>query len=643
MSWGRLIVWALAVLVWTSTPAWAEGMRKPACAQGKSKAKKKRRRKKRRRNPKRPKAAAKAGDAALPTVSPSEAAALFADAPPEAGASSSTPQARADSKVTPGTASRWSNRGALEPVESPVELTAPLPERNQPRPVGVETPGQARKSSADLLSARIAFSGYRVSTAGQDVLYEDEKDANGNLVRRPGDRDIELLRARATLGYERIAGSDVSVRVDVELRPRLNGEGRFDNQRLNEAYVAWGLTDVSRRGGPDFGIALGRVAVREAGQAQADGLAVRWRPTPGLQVGAFGGVTGNPYGYNWALRAAETFSTDWVTGGAFVRWRGRQLQASLAGVYTASTVPRAPPDPGNSDRIYVQADAGWQPTRTLDIFATGTFDLLPNGQLVQNAEIVAAWTPNRFNLALGVGRFSTVVYEVSTGYSFTVDPAGNTYGEGPDNLPIVDEQGRAVVPFDAALLTAIYNQVRLSAGYRLIDELELFVRTNALIRDVSVAQDQVANLTGAVPLAPTVNFSALRLLPAVGARYRDPNLLDADAQLTLIVDDQSQADAVVRLGVGRDLFGLYLRADGRYVVGTIPALDGGLTATYALPRSWLPGRLQLRAAFRYFREEVALARPAADDQTGALEGDVVRDVLPVQESLLGFAGIEWRL
>jgi hypothetical protein len=510
----------------------------------------------------------------------------------------------------------------------------------------VQTPGQRLRGDEDLLSARLSLSGYRLATNGQDIVYAEEREAGAPVERVPGDRDIELLRGRATLAYERIAGSSFSTHLDLEYRPRLNGDGRFDDQRLNALYVAWGLTDArARGGGPDFGVAVGRVAIREAGYAQADGAAVRWRPLEGLHVGAFGGFTGNPYGYNWALRAPQTFSTDWITGGAFARWRGGQVQASLAGVVTVSNVPRPPPDPGSTDRIYVHADVAWQPERDLSVFATGFVDLLPSGQLVQNAELAGAWTPGRWNLGLALGRFSTLSYALSNGYTYRIDPARNVFDDSPTgNAPIVDADGNAIVPFDAARLTAVYNQVRLSAGYRVLPRLETFVRVNTLIRDVSLAEEANAEaLAGEVPLAE-VDFAPLRLLPAAGARFRDPELFDADAAFTVVVDDQSQADAIVQAGIGRSLFGLRARADARYLFGDIGALDGGVSLAYGFPRAWFPGLLQLRLGLRYFREDVALERPASPDQTtGPLPEDEELAIIPAQESFLGFAGVEWRL
>ncbi len=572
-----------------------------------------------------------------PEVSVAAAAALFEEEPEPAP----VPDGRKASELTPETVSRWSNQGAVEPIESPVTLQAPLPDRNLPRAPGIATPGQRLRGDEELLSARLSLSGYRLSTVGQGVLFPNQLDpVTGELVQREGGREIELLRGRATLAYERIAGSHFSTHLDVEYRPRLNGDGRFDDQRLNALYLAWGLTEVRRRGGPNLGFAAGRLAIREAGFAQADGVSVRWRPFDGLHIGAFGGVTGNPYGYNWALRAPETFSADWITGGFFGRWRGGPVQASLAGVVTVRNVPGPNPDEGPLDRVYAHADLAWQPDRDLSVFATGFVDLLPGGTLMQNAEISGAWTPGLWNVRLGVGRFSTLSYGLTNGVTYIDDPLRNRIElNGP---PIADLDGNPIVPFDAVQLTAVYNQVRASAGYRITPKIETFVRANALIRDVSLAQEQTQQRLGLDAPAPTVEFAPLRLLPSVGARFRDPDLIDVEAQAVGVIDEQSQADAILQLGLGRSLFGLHLRGDVRYLFGAIGAFDGGLSLAYQFPRDWMPGQLQLRGAFRYFREDLILLRPVDLEQRGVIDEDQL-EALPFQESYLGFAGVEWRI
>jgi hypothetical protein len=199
---------------------------------------------------------------------------------------------RKGSKITPGTASRWSNKGAMTPVVSEVPLTAPLPDRAKPiEPGTVETPGQALIGEEELLQARLYYSMSHLETRGQDFVYAPVN--NGvEVVRRPWDNDLDLYRARASIAYEKIAGSDFGLHLDLEYRGRWSGSYPTDH-RINELYVSYGLADFRRDDGPTFGIALGRLAIREAGYAQTDGAVFRVQLSPDLKLGAFGGVTGN--------------------------------------------------------------------------------------------------------------------------------------------------------------------------------------------------------------------------------------------------------------------------------------------------------------------------------------------------------------
>lgn len=524
------------------------------------------------------------------------------------------------SLVTPGTSSRWSNRGAMIPVEAEVPVTVPLPARAIPTPAGVETPGQTLIGGDELLSARVSFSAYHFETRGQDFVFLGED----RLVDQ--DRDIDLMRARAMFAYDRIAGSEFGLHIDGEYRPRLSG-ARFTDQRVNELYLSWGLSDFRQRGGPDFGVAVGRVAIREAGYAQADGAAFRLRPLEGMQLGLFGGFTGNPYGYNWRLRKSETFSLDWMTGGVFGSLKGPDYNLAVAGVATYALGL----DDGKKglDRLYARVDGGYLVTPELNLFFTGFFDMLPGGSLIQNAELVAAYEPvDALELSLGVGRFATVVYELR-GYSFTFDPARNTFIDG--QTPIVDENNNPIVPFDAALFTVAYWQIRPRIGYRVSRSFQLYALANTQLRDT--ADTELLSRATSQAIVP---FAALRLMPTAGLHFTDPELFDFNLEGTYVLDDQSNADAIVRASVGRELFGLYLSVDGRLLFGTIGAADGGVDLTYTFPRDWLPGALMIRGSLRYFRENVELGRPTAED----IEDNFI---IPLQESYLGFAGVEWRL
>jgi hypothetical protein len=553
----------------------------------------------------------------------------------ELEAAKAAAEQRKTSKVTPGTLSRWSNRGAMVPVESEVQLTAPLPQRAVPVPMGVETPGQTLIGEEGVFSARVAFSYYHIQTRGQDIVYSQADLLEGV------DRDIDFMRGRATMAYERIAGTELGAHLDLEYRPRINGT-RFTDSRVNELYLSYGLTDFRRPGGPWWGVAAGRLAIREAGYAQADGVAFRARPIDALQLGLFGGLTGNPYGYNWRQRTTQLFSADWWTGGAFASLRLRELTVNASGVLTfANLLVERVDDPATKDgpgidRVYAYLDAAYLITPDFNLLLTGWLDILPGGQTIQNAELIASYSPVAgLDLTLGLGRFSTVVYELSTGYSYTYDPTGNLFQ--PNGPRIVDENNNPIVPFDGALFTTTYNQLRLRAGYRVLRDLEVYARVSSLIRDLSgtngVAQAQFGS---------TVNFASLRVVPGLGVRYRNPAIIDATAEASYIADAESNADAMLRFVLGRGLYGFYLSADARTYFGAIRALDAGLDLTYTLPRTWMPGQLLVRAAFRYYEEAVALRRPdlGAQEVLGPADRQFV---IPKQESYMGLLGLEWRM
>ena len=547
---------------------------------------------------------------------------------------------RQQSKVTPGAPSRWSNRGAMVPVASTVQVTADLPERAVPITEVVTTPGQDLLGGGreEILSARLSFGFYHLSTQGQDQVFVQAFDAQPGTTNVatliPGeDRDIQFLRARATMGYDHIAGSDFAVHLDVEYRPQINGT-RFTDYRLNEAYASYGLTEFKSSEGPWWGLALGRLAIREAGYAQADGLAARFRIVDWLRAGLFGGVTGNPYGYNWNQRNTEVFSANWYTGGAFVSLQIPQLIVNVAGVVTYANIAVNLAD---IDRAYVYLDGAWLILPELNFAVNGWIDVLSGGQVVQNIHGTLSWTPwNELSLALGGGRFSTLLYAVSAdNYTFVAN--GDNEYENLGN--VVSETDTPIVPFDAVLMTTTYNTVWVRGGYRILRELEVTAKYDVLIRDSSVNQPllqaQVENV---------VEPSALRMLPGLGVRYRNPEIVDVNLEGTYIIDDESQADAVISGGIGRALFGFYLNADVRYYVGEIGAWDAGALLSYTFPRDWFPGALSLRGMFRYFQEHVAVYTPTPG--VAPTRADTFVDgwnLIKDQNSILGFAGIEWRL
>jgi hypothetical protein len=546
------------------------------------------------------------------------------------------------SQITPGTASRWSNRGAMTPIVAEVPVTAPLPERAIPVPAGtVETPGQLLTGNEEVLQARLYFFAYHLATSGQDQVIHDLPSVQplGTTVIVPGvSRTFDLYRGRASLAYEHIANGNLGAHLDLEYRTKSSGDVPTDH-RINEAYLSWGLVDFRKGGGPDFGVALGRVAIREAGYAQADGAALRLRLGPDFNFGAFGGVTGNPYGYNWLLAQNEEFSTKWVRGGAFVAYRAPRVFANASGVLTYANIGS-----GRSglDRAYFYVDAAYLATETLNIFATGFLDVV-GGLPIQNVNVVASYSPtDDFNIRFSAGRFSTIVYDISTAYTFAIDRFGNRGGLTNPNAVIVDENGQPIVPFDAVRATTIYNDFNLSLGYRPIRELEVYGSGEVLIRDTTMSDRANTATVGAA-----LKFSSLRIQPSAGVRYRNPALLDANAQLTYIIDDNSQARAFIAAGVGRGWEGLYAMLDARYIFGTIPGLDGGFELTYVFPREWFPGRLMARATFRYYRESLALDRPALMPlpmAAGPPNQVVAGTTTPIQaqESILGLLGVEWR-
>lgn len=539
--------------------------------------------------------------------------------------------------------SRWSSRRPQSSTDARARVQAETPSRTVRRANDVVTRrGRRLGNAGNTFSARLALSGMNVSVLNQPN-YSAGQDGTGVLDPSDYSRDIRLLRARVTGSVERIAGSYFFAHVDAEFRPRLEGDGRFDSQRLNGAVVGWGLMDgrAGVRDGPKIGVALGRLAVREAGFASADGLVLRVRPVAGFDLGFFGGVTGNPYGANWRERIDESFSTNWVTGGGFSRIARGVFQASLAGVFTAATSSTESTSSG-VERVYVHADIGWQPHPVVSVFATGYFDLLPGGQQLQNGDIGITWGPGLLRVRASVGRWSTLFYEGAIEGGADIDPLGNRFGSPTDGTnvdrSIINEASKAITPFDAAIQVASYYNARLSAAYRFSQVVEAYLRVNTMIRDTGSSRSALAFLD--VPEADSddvARFSPLRVLPAIGLYIREPTILDINGELVLIEDEQSVTDLVMRLGLGRAWGGLYTSVDGRLFLGEIDGYDGGLRLVYTFPLQIAIGTIQMSASVRYFREN------GLDllDFEGGDRNQV--QVLSTQETLLGFVGFEWRL
>ena len=361
-------------------------------------------------------------------------------------------------------------------------------------------------------------------------------------------------------------------------------------------------------------------------------------------VGAWGGVTGNPYGFNWQQQQTEFVSADWYTGGAFASLLVDRFSLNVAGGVTIANVDNA----DGADRIYVYVDAAYTVVDGLNLLVNGWFDVLPDGQSIQNVDFIAAYTPTpRLSFSASAGRFSTVVYQNSLGNTFVTNPDGNRVAVESQDVPgvedatIVGSDGQPVAVFDAALLTAVYNSFRFRAGYRILRSLETYVRWNTFLRDTSVTNDAFAETGNGA----TVNFSSLRSLPTVGVRYRDPKIIDASAGFTYVLDDEATANTIVRGGIGRGYAGLYASADIRAFFGNVDGFDGGVNLTYTLPRAWTPGAISLRGSFRYYRENISLFRPSLDDTAPTAGGGVEppnQELIPTQETYFGYAGVDWR-
>ena len=121
--------------------------------------------------------------------------------------------------------SRWSNRGAQRPTPAPVPVNEPLPKRVIRQ--AQTTPGQRLTGAKDRLSARLSLSFFHLQTEGQDLVIVPQ--ARQGIVLEGEDRDVQLMRARASLAYDRIGGTPFGVPIrpvdelNLELGDRADG------------------------------------------------------------------------------------------------------------------------------------------------------------------------------------------------------------------------------------------------------------------------------------------------------------------------------------------------------------------------------------------------------------------------------------
>jgi hypothetical protein len=508
----------------------------------------------------------------------------------------------------------------MVPIVAEVELAVPLPARAVPLLPGQATPGQRLVADGERLTAQLsAYAEYLETVRQADVL--------------------GTIRGRAVLHYDRIADGDFGLHLDLDYRGSA-GALRLNDRRLNAANVTWGLTDFRRNDGPAFGLGLGRLLIREAGLARVDGLLVRGRLSPAFKLGAYGGVTGNPYGYNWRLRRTEDISTRFISAGVFSSLRLGPVFADLSVGGSYANIPAEGGAPARSglDRVFVFVDAGWAATPTFDLFLSGWLDVLPGGQPVQNVELSGLWQPSRAgSLRASLSRFSTLAYAVSSDLSYRYDATGNAIANPAGGAPLVavDGQGAPIIAFDERFVRATYTAAELRGGYR-FGAIEPYGLVSLQLRE--------SGGPGSVP------FATLRLLPSLGLTLRDPDVVDLFAQVTGIVDAETERRLVLTGGASRTFGDVRVGADARAFFGGTGAVDGGFELSYTVPRDALPGRLLFRVMFRYFREDVVLRRlpDACAVGVGAAScPDILSPgqnlpLVPLQESFYGTAGFDWR-
>ncbi|MEE2904595.1 MAG: hypothetical protein VYC39_19860 [Myxococcota bacterium] len=536
-----------------------------------------------------------------------------------------------DSELKTKALSRWSNLGAMTPIKTEVPVQAELPKRNQPRLTPVITPGQSLTGRQGQFSSRISAAYYHVTTLGQDIGYDYSPDNPRIVLLENANRDISLYRLRLDANYTRIKGSWFSAHTDGEYRGSRT-TSRPTEYRLNSLHLSYGMTAHRKKREPVWGLQMGRVPIREAGFLSVDGLVLRAKPMEKLVIGAFGGLTNNPFRFNYRLYRPEEFSSDWSRFGAMASWSMDNFFIEMSGAATYYQK-----EDFQLDRVAVYLNSGLSLSKDLDLFIHAWIDGLDTGQRIQNLQAIAAYRPSRqmyFRFVLE--RFSTIMYRFSTPESFERDPLGALVvpldqqgNEGAQTSTIVDENGNPVDSFNSELQVATYSAARLRAGYKFAPKIEGFLQLDTLMR----TPDQYVDPTS------IANF---RFLPGIGLIYKNRRLFDAEVRSLAIVDDSATNRALLRLRAFRTWKGLTGTLDGQWFLGEENAADGGISLAYQFPLSWFPGRLQIRSMFRYFYENVSLEQPtngAISLQRGV---DELR-VIPVQESYMGYLGVDWKM
>ena len=547
-----------------------------------------------------------------------------------------------ESKLSPNAPSRWSNSGAMNPIVSEVAV-GPAKKLVVQAPSGTaKTEPQSLTKTGRRNSFRFFARGYRYTISNQDVVFQNQ-DNGGDITAVPVDNDpsISLLRFGTVLDAADIGAEEIALRVDAEYRPDLSRDGRTDI-RLDEVSLTYGLRSLREQSKLNLGVSIGRLLIREAGYFRVDGGLVRLRAAPRLHVGAFGGFGANPYGYVWRLQKPQVFSFDWARGGIFLSTR--QKQFSLTTAVAASTLVKDidvgdPPVPQSGvDRLYVYVDGAYSLGRQASLFLNGFFDLAKGTSSVQKVDLSLFYRPKDRNwtLATTVGRFSTVLYRLATGASFAVDPQGNQFDPvNFANIPVVDENGNPILPFDGALYQTAYNYGKVRGGFWLAKDFELYSELRLLLRDRRPT-NQAAEALGA-----ETDLEPLRFVPRVGTKRRDPHTVDFAVDVLFFADKSSQARSLAGLTLGREIVGVYSELRGRYLFGNVDAWDATATLSYQLRSPSVPGRLRLMASGQYIQENIFLEEPVPGQDI--LQAEDVRTARGAQKVYSFLFGIDWRL